>query len=234
MLSLLLRPRLASSTIQPFFTTIARSSSSSSSTIVSSAPVHVAHRPKDNKGLPMREGFNEKGHKILSDADIAEIKRLRALDPTYWGQARLATRCKEKKKKKKKFAHSIPYSFYLFIYFFLFHFYFQIKFIVQCSRLMVAKHAPATEERRTIAKRKIQMEYDMARANSVEIRKARRTDWYARQTDREHALWMAKLEQKAVNKAANEAAHEARMKRKADAAARQYKSASAAPQTEKN
>jgi hypothetical protein len=94
---------------------------------------------------------------------------------------------------------------------------------------MIAKHAPATEERRTIAKRKIQMEYDMARAQSAEARKAMRSDWYARQVEREHAVWTAKLEQKAINKAANEAAHKARMQRKADAAARQFQTASVEP-----
>jgi hypothetical protein len=46
-------------------------------------------KAKSNIGRP---GYNEKGHKILSTNDIAEIKRLRAAEPARWTQRALARR----------------------------------------------------------------------------------------------------------------------------------------------
>lgn len=94
---------------------------------------------------------------------------------------------------------------------------------------MIAKYAPATEERRAIAKRKIEIEYDIARAGSAEVRKERRAEWLLRQKAREHAAWAATLERKAANKAISEKLHQDKVARKIAAAANVHKHSAAVP-----
>jgi hypothetical protein len=93
----------------------------------------------------------------------------------------------------------------------------------KCSRLMIAKHAPASDERRAIAQRKIAIERDLSLASSPEVRRERRHSWQAQHTAAEHAAWQAKLVSKATNKAAGVLAHQQKVARKIAAAANVHK-----------
>jgi hypothetical protein len=78
------------------FATTALSTSSLAAATVHHQPLRerIEHIREERRRPPNagRPGYNEKGHKILTAEDIAEIKRLRAEDPVKWTQISLARR----------------------------------------------------------------------------------------------------------------------------------------------